>query len=62
MSRPEQKSSVIVIGAGLGGLAAACTMAARGHKVTVLEANEWLGARLRNGGRVATGSIWGQQS
>ncbi|GBR47393.1 phytoene desaturase family protein [Gluconobacter roseus] len=53
MSRPEQKSSVIVIGAGLGGLAAACTMAARGHKVTVLEANDWLGgkaAEWREGG------------
>ncbi|WP_040507437.1 phytoene desaturase family protein [Gluconobacter morbifer] len=53
MSCPEQRSSVIVIGAGLGGLAAACTMAARGHKVTVLEANEWLGGKAvewREGG------------
>lgn len=53
MSDPEQQSSVIVIGAGLGGLAAACTMAARGHKVTVLEANDWLGgkaAEWREGG------------
>ncbi|WP_418609638.1 phytoene desaturase family protein [Gluconobacter cerinus] len=45
MSRPEKKASVIVIGAGLGGLAAACTMAARGYEVTVLEANDWLGGK-----------------
>src|SRR5471030_1054370 len=42
-----------VIGSGLAGLAAACTLAARGHKVTVLEKNEWLGgkaAQLRGEG------------
>jgi phytoene desaturase len=36
---------VAVIGGGLGGLAAACTLAARGHKVTLLEANDWLGGK-----------------
>lgn len=35
----------IVIGAGLGGLAAACTLAARGHRVTLLEKNPWLGGK-----------------
>ena len=42
-----------VIGAGLGGLAAACTLAARGHAVVLFEANAWLGgkaAELRDGG------------
>jgi phytoene desaturase len=36
---------IAVIGSGLGGLAAACTLAARGHAVTVLERNEWLGGK-----------------
>ena len=42
-----------VIGSGLAGLAAACTLAARGHKVEVFEKNPWLGgkaAQLREGG------------
>jgi phytoene desaturase len=34
-----------VIGAGLGGLTAACTLAARGHKVTVFEKNDWVGGK-----------------
>ena len=34
-----------VIGSGLAGLSAACTLAARGHQVTVLEKNEWLGGK-----------------
>ena len=35
----------IVIGSGLGGLAAACTLAARGHDVTLVERSEWLGGK-----------------
>ncbi|NHN89520.1 phytoene desaturase family protein [Acetobacter conturbans] len=53
MPSPEKKASVIVIGSGLGGLASACTLAARGHHVTVIEANDWLGgkaAEWREGG------------
>lgn len=34
-----------VIGGGLGGLAAACTLAARGHQVVLFERNEWLGGK-----------------
>ena len=34
-----------VIGSGLAGLAAACTLAARGHKVEVFEKNPWLGGK-----------------
>ena len=34
-----------VIGSGLAGLSAACTLAARGHEVEVFEKNEWLGGK-----------------
>lgn len=34
-----------IIGSGLAGLSAACTLAARGHQVTVLEKNAWLGGK-----------------
>jgi phytoene desaturase len=34
-----------VIGGGLGGLSAACTLAARGHEVVLFEKNEWLGGK-----------------
>ncbi|MBA2743378.1 MAG: phytoene desaturase [Chthoniobacterales bacterium] len=36
---------VAVVGGGLGGLAAACTLAARGHSVVLFEKNEWLGGK-----------------
>ena len=42
-----------VIGSGLAGLSAACTLAARGHEVEVFEKNSWLGgkaAQLREQG------------
>lgn len=43
---------IAVIGGGLGGLASACTLAARGHSVVLFERNEWLGgkAALLEGG------------
>lgn len=34
-----------IIGGGLGGLASACTLAARGHSVILFEKNEWLGGK-----------------
>ena len=49
----NEEHPIGVIGAGLGGLAAACTLAARGHAVVLFEANAWLGgkaAELRDGG------------
>lgn len=36
---------VVVVGSGLGGLTAACTLAARGHSVTVVEKNQWIGGK-----------------
>ncbi len=41
----DAKSRVVVVGGGLGGLAAACTLAARGHAVTLLERSAWLGGK-----------------
>ena len=38
-------AKVIIVGGGLGGLAAACVAAARGHRVTLLERNHWLGGK-----------------
>jgi monoamine oxidase len=38
-------SSVVVIGAGLAGLAAARRLVARGHEVTVVEARERVGGQ-----------------
>jgi phytoene desaturase len=36
---------IAVIGSGLGGLAAACTLAGRGYQVEVFEKNPWLGGK-----------------
>jgi phytoene desaturase len=41
----ERTDRVGVIGAGLGGLAAAVTLAARGHRVVLFDRNPWLGGK-----------------
>lgn len=41
----KSQTDVVVIGSGLGGLAAACTLAARGYAVTVVEKNAWVGGK-----------------
>ena len=50
---------IVVIGAGLGGLASAALLARAGHDVTVLERNAWLGGKSRRisvaGQRIDTG-------
>ena len=47
MARPNQKyNRVVVIGAGIGGLTAACLLAADGCKVTVVEKNESVGGKM----------------
>jgi phytoene desaturase len=38
-------AQTVVIGSGLAGLSAACTLAARGRRVTLLEKNPWLGGK-----------------
>src|SRR6187549_3105221 len=43
--KTQQKERIGVIGGGLGGLAAACTLAARGYAVTLFERNAWLGGK-----------------
>jgi phytoene desaturase len=50
---------IVVIGAGLGGLASAALLARAGHDVTVLDCNEWIGGKSRRidvaGQRIDTG-------
>ncbi len=45
MIRHETEAPVVVVGGGLGGLAAACVLAARGHRVALYERNGWLGGK-----------------
>ena len=41
----DSSERVVVIGGGLGGLAAACTLAARGRPVLLIEKNDWTGGK-----------------
>ena len=43
----DTKKSVIVIGAGLGGLGTACLLAKKGYTVTLIEKNSTVGGRAR---------------
>ena len=55
------KQPIGVIGGGLGGLAAACTLAARGHHVMLFERNAWLGGKAAVlCTRAASASTWGR--
>ncbi len=52
-------SRIVVIGAGLGGLATSAVLARAGHEVTVLEGQDWVGGKSRRievaGQRIDTG-------
>jgi phytoene desaturase len=45
MQATRRSGRIGVIGGGLGGLAAACTLAARGYEVVLFEKNHWLGGK-----------------
>jgi phytoene desaturase len=45
MKAASDSNRVVVVGGGLGGLAAACTLAARGYAVTLCERNPWVGGK-----------------
>jgi len=45
MSGKPRSGRVGVVGSGLGGLSAACTLAARGYEVVVFDKNDWLGGK-----------------
>ncbi len=45
MKHPHPSEPIGVIGGGLAGLAAACTLAARGYRVVLFERNPWLGGK-----------------
>jgi phytoene desaturase len=64
-------SRIVVVGGGIGGLAAAALLGRAGYRVTLLEANGWLGGKSRrielDGQRVDTGpslltfpGVWGE--
>jgi phytoene desaturase len=41
----NNEQPIAIIGGGLAGLAAACTLGARGHRVILFEKNDWLGGK-----------------
>ena len=45
LSDAEVDNRVIVVGGGLGGLATACTLAARGYAVVLCDKNNWTGGK-----------------
>ncbi|TWU03237.1 phytoene desaturase family protein [Neorhodopirellula pilleata] len=44
-SAKTKPQHVVVIGGGLAGLSSACVLAARGHRVTLCDKNDWVGGK-----------------
>ncbi len=45
MTVAESPLQIVVVGGGLAGLSASCVAAARGHKVTLVDKNDWVGGK-----------------
>lgn len=45
IAKTSHSLKVIVVGSGLAGLSSACVLAARGHQVTLLDKNDWVGGK-----------------
>ncbi len=60
IDRANHGLNVGVVGGGLAGLAAACVLAARGHKVTLFEKNRGWVAKQPSTRTKGFGSIWDQ--
>ena len=58
----EGSNRTVIIGAGVAGMAAAIRTAAQGHRVTVLEAAEEPGGKLREQTTVGTDSMSDRRS
>ena len=52
---------VVVVGGGLAGLSSACVLAARGHRVTLLDKNDWVGGKAAVHRPRGIGSTWGRR-
>lgn len=53
LTRAEQPKKILVLGGGPGGLKAAATAAQRGHSVTLIEKNTYMGGALAAAGAMA---------
>ncbi|MEM9587181.1 MAG: phytoene desaturase family protein [Planctomycetota bacterium] len=45
MAKNQDSLRVVVVGGGLAGLSSACVLAARGHQVTLMDKNDWVGGK-----------------
>ncbi len=61
IDRAAKNLNVGVVGGGLGGLAAACVLAARGHRVRLFEKNPWLGGKAPSIPTKASALTWAQR-